>query len=70
MFQPISCCARRANTMWWGLALLLAIMPSAGAAADFNLAESRKSVVFIRTMAPNGDRMEGSGFIVSADGLI
>jgi V8-like Glu-specific endopeptidase len=63
-------CARRVGATWLGLAMLLAIVPSIGKAADFNLAESRKSVVFVRTMMPDGDRLEGSGFLVSADGLI
>ncbi|HET6249792.1 MAG TPA: trypsin-like peptidase domain-containing protein [Tepidisphaeraceae bacterium] len=52
------------------LALLLAISASIAKAADFNLAEARKGVVFIRVMLPTGDQYEGSGFIVSADGLI
>jgi serine protease Do len=37
---------------------------------DFNVAEARKSVVFIKCMTPGLPLAVGSGFLVSADGLI
>src|SRR5271167_4481631 len=39
-------------------------------AADFQLAETRKSIVFIKCLTPGLPPMFGSGFLVSPDGLI
>src|SRR5438445_3448047 len=38
--------------------------------SDFNIAEARKSVVFIKCLTPGLPPAVGSGFLVSADGLI
>jgi serine protease Do len=39
-------------------------------AGEFNLAESRKGVVFVRTLIPGLPPFVGSGFLVSKDGLV
>ncbi|HXT58091.1 MAG TPA: serine protease [Pirellulales bacterium] len=49
---------------------LAAIGHSVRAEGDFNLAEARKSVVFIRRITPGRETALGSGFLTSADGLI
>src|SRR5207244_8269452 len=38
--------------------------------SDFNIAEARKSVVFIKCLTPGLPPAVGSGFLVSADGVI
>src|SRR5262249_51188296 len=38
--------------------------------ADFNIAEARKSVVFIKCLTPGLPPAVGSGFLVTANGLI
>jgi S1-C subfamily serine protease len=38
--------------------------------AEFNVAEARKSVVFVRRITPGRETALGSGFLVSDDGLI
>lgn len=43
---------------------------TAHAAADFNVAEARKAVVFVRRITPGREVALGSGFLVSSDGLI
>ena len=40
------------------------------AASDFNLAEARRGVVFVRRVTPGREVALGSGFLVSDDGLI
>jgi S1-C subfamily serine protease len=40
------------------------------AAGDFNLAEARRAVVFVRRVTPGREVALGSGFLVSEDGLI
>lgn len=40
------------------------------AASDFNVAEARKGVVFVRRITPGRETALGSGFLVSADGVI
>lgn len=49
---------------------LAAACAAAEAGANFNVAEARKSVVFIRRITPGRETTLGSGFLVSADGLI
>lgn len=54
---------------------LLACLCLAGAetalqAGNFNVAQARKSVVFIRRISPGRETALGSGFLVSPDGLI
>jgi len=49
---------------------LVAACPAAQAAGTFNVAEARKSVVFIRRITPGRETALGSGFLVSTDGLI
>lgn len=55
-------------------AVLACICLAAGAqaapAANFNVAQARKSVVFIRRITPGRETALGSGFLVSSDGLI
>jgi len=46
------------------------IMASPARGADFAIAQTRQSVVFIRSLAPGYQIQLGSGFIVSQDGLI
>jgi serine protease Do len=41
-----------------------------GSAKDFDIAESRKGVVFIKCLVPGLPASVGSGFLVSADGVI
>ena len=41
-----------------------------GSAADFHTAETRRSVVFIKCLTPGLPPVFGSGFLVSADGLV
>jgi hypothetical protein len=48
----------------------MAIATSAFAAGEFNVAEARKSVVFVRRVTPGRETALGSGFLVSSDGLI
>lgn len=43
---------------------------AAPAAGDFNVAEARKAVVFVRRITPGREVALGSGFLVSSDGLI
>lgn len=40
------------------------------AAGDFNVAEARKGVVFVRRITPGRETALGSGFLVSTDGVI
>lgn len=49
---------------------LAAACSAAQAEGTFNVAEARKSVVFIRRITPGRETALGSGFLVSADGLI
>ncbi|HUY91277.1 MAG TPA: serine protease [Pirellulales bacterium] len=49
---------------------LAAACSAAQAESTFNVAEARKSVVFIRRITPGRETALGSGFLVSADGLI
>ena len=49
---------------------LAALHREAQAAGDFNIAEARKAVVFIRRITPGREVALGSGFLVSTDGLI
>ena len=63
----------RAGRVAWSLAMLFALgLAGRCAAAEqpFNIAEARKSVVFVRCLAPGLGGGEGSGFLVSKDGLI
>jgi serine protease Do len=50
--------------------LLACFAASAQAASNFNVAEARKSVVFIRRITPGRETALGSGFLISTDGLI
>lgn len=52
------------------LAFLAGLEPASGADPQFNVAQARRSVVFIRTLIPGKPAMQGTGFIVSKDGLI
>lgn len=68
---------RYLNQFLFRLALLTAwpaaAIASAGAAradTNFNVAEARKSVVFVRRITPGRETALGSGFIISAEGLI
>jgi len=48
----------------------LLICTPAQADGEFNVAEARKSVVFVRRITPGRETALGSGFLVSPDGLI
>ncbi|HEV3024698.1 MAG TPA: serine protease [Pirellulales bacterium] len=50
--------------------LLVACGAAQLAGAEFNVAEARKSVVFVRRITPGRETALGSGFLVSSDGLI
>jgi serine protease Do len=52
------------------LLMVLALTTEAQAAGDFNLAEARRGVVFVRRVTPGREVALGSGFLVSNDGLI
>lgn len=58
----------------WLVWLLCAVALGASTAradeTDFNVAEARKSVVFIRRITPGRETALGTGFLVSSDGLI
>lgn len=57
--------------MLFGVATICAgALISDGAAADFNLAEARRAVVFVRRITPGREVALGSGFLVSSEGLI
>lgn len=49
---------------------LVAVCSAADAGPNFNVAEARRSVAFIRRITPGRETALGSGFLVSADGLI
>jgi serine protease Do len=57
------------STLWQALLLALAAGEATGA-SDFNVAEARKAVVFVRRITPGREVALGSGFLVSSDGLI
>jgi serine protease Do len=44
--------------------------PASAAGGEFNVAEARKAVVFIRRITPGRETALGSGFLVSSDGVI
>lgn len=55
------------------IALIIALVvaaESARADGDFNVAEARKAVVFVRRITPGREVALGSGFLVSSEGLI
>jgi S1-C subfamily serine protease len=57
----------------WALALVFTLTGLAPVAAQqprFNVAEARKSVVFVKRITPGLGPAVGSGFVVGADGLI
>lgn len=59
-------------SIFWQLPLLLGLLvsaPSTGA-GDFNVAEARKAVVFVRRITPGRETALGSGFLVSGDGVV
>lgn len=54
----------------WLVALCLAATAGEAAESDFNVAEARKAVVFVRRITPGREVALGSGFLVSTEGLI
>ncbi|HEX7447751.1 MAG TPA: serine protease [Pirellulales bacterium] len=63
---------RRLSPIRWQAPLLLGLLLPApyATASDFNVAEARKAVVFVRRITPGRETALGSGFLVSGDGVI
>src|SRR5262245_8575368 len=58
-------------TPWLSVVALASAAPSPAAAqTKFNLAEARRSVVLVQYHTSDGGMATGSGFLVSADGLV
>ena len=53
-----------------GLVGALLWLAAGAEAGDFNVAEARKGVVFVRRITPGRETALGSGFLVSSDGVI
>jgi serine protease Do len=62
-----NCWSKRLLTA--GISFVFMCAP-ASAGGEFNVAEARKSVVFVRRITPGRETALGSGFLVSPDGLI
>ncbi|HWB13377.1 MAG TPA: serine protease [Pirellulales bacterium] len=75
MSLPSDCFARPTHRLWL---VLLACTSFGGGpwigesrgASEFNLAEARRAVVFVRRVSPGREVALGSGFLVSEDGVI
>jgi serine protease Do len=62
-----NCCSKHVLAI---TLLIITCCASVRAGGEFNVAEARKSVVFVRRITPGRETALGSGFLVSPDGLI
>ncbi|HVX10717.1 MAG TPA: serine protease [Pirellulales bacterium] len=77
--RPAGYCLCRSPLIFWRTAFIallsvapLFVAPLDGVCgeSDFNVAEARKAVVFVRRITPGREVALGSGFLVSTDGVI
>ncbi|HEV3340611.1 MAG TPA: serine protease [Pirellulales bacterium] len=68
--MPAPVFRRPFERLWLLLLVICACVREAQAAGDFNLAEARRGVVFVRRVTPGREVALGSGFLGSDDGLI
>ncbi|HVC92836.1 MAG TPA: serine protease, partial [Pirellulales bacterium] len=61
---------RRSNHFFAVALLFVICLAPVRAGGEFNVAEARKSVVFVRRITPGRETALGSGFLISPNGLI